>query len=83
MTSVQATRDLNGIFSVVARLTPAQKSLLRKIAMHSSPATVAALAEESGLHVSSVRETLDSLIAMNLVSSEKMPSTGRGRPAFG
>jgi thiS family protein len=45
--------------------------------------TVTELAEENGHHVSSVRETLEALYALGLVTREQMPISGRGRPAHG
>lgn len=74
---------LGAILSAVARLTTAQHTLLRRVSAHSTPVTVAELAQEAGLHVSSVRETMDSLLDLGLVSREQLPSHGRGRPAQG
>lgn len=76
-------RTLGSTLSKVSSLTPAQHVLLRRIGEHSSPVTVHQLADEAGLHVSSVRETLESLVEAKLVSKEPVPASGRGRPALG
>ncbi|QWW19415.1 MarR family transcriptional regulator [Schaalia sp. 19OD2882] len=75
--------DLGGILARMASLTGAQQTLLARIATHPDPVTVNQLAEEAGLHVSSVRETLDILHARGLVRRETLPAHGRGRPALG
>ena len=74
---------LNDLLMLVAQLTTAQQALLRRISAHSAPVTVAELAAESDLHVSSVRETLDGLLSLGLVIRERLPANGRGRPALG
>ena len=76
-------RSLGAILTTVAGLTSAQHALLRRISAHSSPITVTELAEEGGLHVSSVRETLDALVDLGLVTRQQMPISGRGRPSLG
>lgn len=76
-------RGLGEILTALAGLTPAQHTLLGRISEHSSPVTVTELAEESGLHVSSVRETMDGLYSLGLVVREQLPAHGRGRPALG
>ena len=75
--------DLQSVLTTVASLTSAQHALLSQISRHSSPVTVTELAEENGHHVSSVRETLEALYALGLVTREQMPISGRGRPAHG
>ncbi len=75
--------DNQGLFTSLAQLTPAQSTLLRRIAQHGNPVTVAELADESGLHPSSIRETLETLIELRLVSGVRLPVHGRGRPATG
>jgi len=67
----------------MAALTPAQHALLERISQHVTPVTVAELAQEAGLHVSSVRETLEGLFGVGLVEKQQLPSSGRGRPALG
>ncbi|MDO4888283.1 MAG: MarR family transcriptional regulator [Actinomycetaceae bacterium] len=76
-------RDLGAVLTTIASLTNAQHALLRQISQHSSPVTVTELAEESGLHVSSVRETLEALCSLGIVVREQLPAQGRGRPAHG
>ncbi|RLP07610.1 helix-turn-helix transcriptional regulator [Propionibacterium australiense] len=75
--------DLSRTLRVMAQLTSAQQALLRRIAAHAEPVTVTQLANESGLHPNSVRETLDALVHLGLVTCEQMPIRGRGRPALG
>lgn len=71
------------LLTTLARLTPAQQSLLNRVSEHSGPITAAQLAEESGLHVSSVRETLEALVSTGVVVRHQLPSSGRGRPSIG
>lgn len=47
-----------------------------------APATLAALAQSTGLHVNTVREHLDALLDAGLVRRESAPAAGRGRPAW-
>ena len=76
-------RRLADTLSAMVSLTPAQHALLERISRHAQPVTVAQLAQESDLHVSSVRETLEGLFALGLVEKQQLPSSGRGRPALG
>ncbi|MFI1561561.1 helix-turn-helix transcriptional regulator [Streptomyces sp. NPDC020490] len=46
------------------------------------PVTAAALAEECGLHVNTVREHLDALVDGGLAVRERGAAAGRGRPAW-
>lgn len=78
-----STPDLSETLRRMARLTSAQQALLRRISAHAGSVTVAELAAESGLHPNSVRETLDALVNLGLVTCEQMPIRGRGRPALG
>lgn len=78
-----AVPDLSETLRKMAQLTSAQQTLLRRISSHSDPVTVTELAAESGLHPNSVRETLDALVHVGLVTCEQMPIRGRGRPALG
>lgn len=71
------------LLSAVTRLTSAQHALLTLVSNHCVPVTVTQLAKESGLHASSVRETIDALYSMGLVMREQLPVSGRGRPALG
>lgn len=83
MTDASRSRPLAETLAAMAALTPAQHALLERISCHASPVTVAELAREVGLHVSSVRETLEGLCGLGLVEKQRLPSSGRGRPAFG
>ena len=83
MNDTSRSRPLAETLAAMAALTPAQHALLERISHHASPVTVAELAQEAGLHVSSVRETLEGLFALGLVEKQQLPSSGRGRPALG
>ena len=83
MNDTSRSRPLAETLAAMAALTPAQHALLERISHHATPVTVAELAQEAGLHVSSVRETLDGLFALGLVEKQQLPSSGRGRPALG
>ena len=61
MNDTSRSRPLAETLAAMAALTPAQHALLERISHHASPVTVAELAQEAGLHVSSVRETLEGL----------------------
>lgn len=67
----------------VARLSPAQRTMLTHLGQAGEPLTVAALAAEIGVRASTARETLDGLLASGLIRRERMPITGPGRPSFG
>lgn len=67
----------------VARLSPAQRTMLTRLGEVGEPVTVATLAAEVGVRASTARETLDGLLASGLVRRERMPITGPGRPSFG
>lgn len=79
----EPSRAIGTLLSRMAALTSAQQQLLGRIAQHENLVTVTELADESGLHVSSVRETLDALYAHGLVVRRTLPAQGRGRPALG
>ena len=83
MTDTSHSRTLAETLEAMAALTPAQHALLERISQHVTPVTVAELAQEAGLHVSSVRETLEGLFGVGLVEKQQLPSSGRGRPALG
>ena len=83
MSDTSRARPLAETLAAMAALTPAQHTLLERISHHATPVTVAELAQEAGLHVSSVRETLEGLFALGLVEKQQLPSSGRGRPALG
>ena len=83
MSDASRSRPLAETLAAMATLTPAQHALLERISYHAAPVTVAELAQEAGLHVSSVRETLEGLYGLGLVDKQQLPSSGRGRPALG
>lgn len=47
-----------------------------------SPVTLSALAEQTGLHVNTLREHLEGLAADGLVKRQRATPVGRGRPAW-
>lgn len=83
MNDTSRSRPLAETLAAMAALTPAQHALLERISHHATPVTVAELAQEAGLHVSSVRETLEGLFVLGLVEKQQLPSSRRGRPALG
>lgn len=64
-------------------LSAAQHTLLREIARHPHPVTIAELAGRMGLHQNSVRESMSGLLDAGLVTRERQPAAGRGRPSWG
>jgi predicted ArsR family transcriptional regulator len=56
--------------------------VLETLEVAARPLPLSAVAEAAGLHVNTVREHLDALLALGLVRREAAPSTGRGRPAW-
>ena len=67
----------------VARLSPAQRTMLTRLGEAGEPVTVATIATDVGVRASTARETLDGLLASGLIRRERMPITGPGRPSFG
>ncbi len=70
------------LMRALERLSPAQHTLLREVARHPDPVTVAELAEHMGLHPNSVRESMGVLLDAGLVSRGRRPAVGRGRPSW-
>lgn len=66
----------------LADLSPAQQALLREIARHPRPVTVAELSEWMDRHPNSVREAMAVLVETRLVTRTARPSHGRGRPSW-
>lgn len=81
-TSAKA-QNTTEVFNVLASLTSTQHGLLAQISEYSEPVTVTELAKSTGLHVSSVRETIERLYALGLLERKLKPTNGRGRPALG
>lgn len=77
------TVGLDHILPAIGSLTPAQQTVLGVVSTHENPVTVADLARECGVHVNTVREPLGVLRSLGLVERERMPTSGRGRPAWG
>lgn len=64
-----------------ADLSRPRSAVLKAVEDH-TPATLSTLAEQTGLHVNTVREHLDGLLQAGLVRRESAPPSGRGRPAL-
>ncbi len=56
--------------------------VLERLQLHAEPVTIAALAGELGMHVNTVRDHLEALVARGLAIRERAPIRGRGRPAW-
>lgn len=63
-------------------LSVAQHTLLAEIARHPRPVTIAELADRMGLHPNSVREAMAALVDTGLVTRQRQPAPGRGRPSW-
>lgn len=62
-------------------LTPARRVVLDVLGRRAMPMTVADVAEETGLHLNTVREHLEFLIDAGLAKRGRLSPSGRGRPA--
>ncbi len=62
-------------------LSAPRAALLEVLRTQTEPVTLATLANEADLHPNSVREHLDGLIEVGLVTWSTAPPSGRGRPA--
>lgn len=56
--------------------------MLERLQLHAGPVTVAALADELGMHTNTARDHLEALVDRGLATRERAPATGRGRPAW-
>jgi predicted ArsR family transcriptional regulator len=63
-------------------LSGAQHTLLAEVARHPHPVTIAELAGRMGLHQNSVREAMAVLVDTGLVTRQRQPAPGRGRPSW-
>lgn len=70
------------ILSSIAKLSPAQYSLLNILNQIGQQTGIERIAKEADLHPNSVRETLDGLIRAGLVVRHRQVPLGRGRPAW-
>ncbi len=73
-----AARGSDGLPS----LSPQRAIVLEALQRGDTAITAAALADELGLHVNTVREHLDALVERGLAARERGPVAGRGRPAW-
>lgn len=63
-------------------LSRARTTVLQTLQERPEPTSLAELADATGLHVNTLREHLEALLALNLVDREQAPASGRGRPAW-
>ncbi|MFE1785130.1 helix-turn-helix transcriptional regulator [Streptomyces sp. NPDC059506] len=63
-------------------LSRQRRAVLQHLRGRAGAVTVAALAQECGLHSNTVREHLDALVDAGLADRERAPAAGRGRPAW-
>lgn len=73
------TRD--GAADLVAGLSPQRRRVFD--ALGAEPQSIAGLADGLGLHVNTVREHLDGLVASGLALRSRLAPKGRGRPGWG
>lgn len=64
------------------RLSAARAAVLAFLIDAGKPVTVAEVSASSGQHANTVREHLDALVEADLVSRDRLPPSGRGRPAI-
>jgi len=64
-----------------AALSP-QRALIMDELRRNAPLTVSGLATATGLHENTVREHLEGLSEVHLISRAQAPAAGRGRPAW-
>lgn len=70
-------RDLTG-----SPLSAQRARVLERLQLHAGPVTVAALADELGMHTNTVRDHLEALVTRGLATRDRAPVRGRGRPAW-
>ncbi len=63
-------------------ISPSRARLLEHLQQHLGDVTVDELAREFGQHPNTVREHLDALVEGGLLTRERIPGPGRGRPAW-
>ncbi len=63
-------------------ISPARARLLEHLQQHPGEVTVDEVAREFGQHPNTVREHLDALVEGDLLTRERIPGPGRGRPAW-
>ncbi|GAA1895473.1 hypothetical protein GCM10009716_01790 [Streptomyces sodiiphilus] len=63
-------------------MSPQRRAVLLRLRGHPGHVAVADLAPQCGLHANTVREHLDALVDTGLVTRERAPAAGRGRPAW-
>ena len=64
------------------RLSPTRAALLETLQAQPQPTGIPALISMTGLHANTLREHLDGLQRVGLVTRQQAPATGRGRPGW-
>jgi len=64
------------------RLSPTRAALLETLQAQPQPTGIPALISMTGLHANTLREHLDGLQRTGLVTRERAPASGRGRPGW-
>ena len=64
------------------QLSPTRAALLETLQAQPQPTGIPALISMTGLHANTLREHLDGLQRVGLVTREQAPSSGRGRPGW-
>lgn len=73
-------RQLDSVFSSLQSCTPAQLEMLRTLEELGTAVTVMQVAKHTGLHINTVRETLEQVTKAGLVNKRVAPRATRGRP---
>ncbi len=63
-------------------MSESRAALLETLRAQAQPTSLAALTALTGLHRNTVREHMDGLVELGMVTRERAPITGRGRPAW-
>lgn len=63
-------------------LSSPRARVLERLQLYAGPVTVAALADELGMHTNTARDHLEALVDRGLATRERAPAAGRGRPAW-
>lgn len=63
-------------------MSVSRATLLETLRAQAQPTSLAALVALTGLHRNTVREHMDGLVELGLVTRERAPIQGRGRPAW-
>lgn len=70
------------LLEAITNLTPTQLEMLHTLSRMGHAVSLLEIADFTGLHPNSARETLDTLAAQGIVHRASRPREGRGRPAW-